>query len=84
MSQVVASICYLYLKVLEKEKISQEVLDLPDVYNLDEINLRYIERVLQIADGKIHGSGGAAELMGINPNTLRNKMNKLGIDYKKK
>jgi hydrogenase-4 transcriptional activator len=51
---------------------------------LDEINLRHIKKVLQITNGKIHGSGGSAELMGINPNTLRNKMNKLGIDYKNK
>jgi hydrogenase-4 transcriptional activator len=50
---------------------------------LAEINLRHIKKVLHIANSKIHGSGGAAELMGINPNTLRNKMNKLGIDYKK-
>ncbi len=80
---MVAFIRYLYLKVLDKEKISQEELELPDVYNLDEINLGHISKVLQFAIGKIHGSGGAAELMGINPNTLRNKMNKLGIDYKK-
>ena len=30
-----------------------------------------------------HGAGGAAELLGVNPNTLRNKMNKLVIEYKK-
>jgi len=28
--------------------------------------------------------GGAAELLGINANTLRNRMNKLGIEYRKK
>ncbi len=31
--------------------------------------------------GKIYGPEGAAELMGIHPNTLRNRMNKLGISY---
>jgi formate hydrogenlyase transcriptional activator len=76
-------ISFRHLKVLDKEKTNEGELDLPDVYDLDEINSRHIKKVLQIADGKIHGSGGAAELMGINPNTLRNKMNKLGIDYKK-
>jgi hydrogenase-4 transcriptional activator len=50
---------------------------------LDEINFRHIKKVFQIANGKVHGSGAAAELMGIKPNTLRNKMNKLDIDYKK-
>ena len=29
-------------------------------------------------------AGGAADLLGINPNTLRNRMNKLGIDYKRR
>ena len=29
------------------------------------------------------GPGGAAELLGINASTLRNRMNKLKIKYKK-
>ena len=33
--------------------------------------------------GKIHGTGGAGELLNINPNTLRNKMQKLGIPFQK-
>ncbi len=32
-------------------------------------------------DGKVHGPGGDAELMGINPSTLRNRKDKLGIHY---
>ena len=32
-------------------------------------------------DGKVHGPGGGVELMGINPSTLRNRMDKLGIHY---
>jgi len=51
--------------------------------NLDEINTQHIRKVLSKTDGKIHGKGGAAELLGINPNTLRNRMNKLGINFKK-
>ncbi len=76
-------ISFRHLKVLDKVKTSLDDLDLPEIYNLDEINLRHIKKILQISNGKIHGKEGAAELMGINPNTLRNKMNKLGIDYKK-
>ena len=41
----------------------------------------HIQKVLKITNGKIHGPGGAAELMGINPSTLRNRMNKLAIPY---
>ena len=31
--------------------------------------------------GKIHGPGGAGEVLGVNPNTLRYKMKKLGIPF---
>ncbi|MBW1912345.1 MAG: hypothetical protein JRI43_04090, partial [Deltaproteobacteria bacterium] len=38
---------------------------------------------LESTNGKISGPGGAADLLGIHPNTLRNKMGKLGIAYKR-
>jgi DNA-binding protein Fis len=43
---------------------------------------RHIKRVLNITGGRTHGSGGAGELLGINPNTLRSKMKKLGIPFR--
>lgn len=49
--------------------------------NLDEAMSRHIRRVLEITKGKVHGKGGAAEVLGINPSTLRNRMNQLGIPY---
>src|SRR6185369_9037824 len=49
--------------------------------NLDEAMSLQISKVLKITKGKIHGPGGAAELLGINPNTLRGRMSKLGIAY---
>jgi transcriptional regulator with GAF, ATPase, and Fis domain len=49
--------------------------------NLEEVISAHIRSVLNKTDGKIHGPGGAAELLGINANTLRNRMNKLGIVY---
>ena len=52
--------------------------------NLDEINSAHIKKVLNKTGGKIHGPGGAAELLGVNANTLRNRMNKLGISYGRK
>jgi transcriptional regulator with GAF, ATPase, and Fis domain len=54
-----------------------------NIRTIDEVLKRHIVEVLRITGGKIHGSGGAAEVLGINPNTLRNRMNRLGIDYKK-
>jgi formate hydrogenlyase transcriptional activator len=50
----------------------------------DEMVSGYIKRVLDVTNGKIHGPGGAAEVMAINPSTLRSKINKLGIRYTRK
>ena len=41
----------------------------------------HIRRALVQADGRVQGSGGAAELLDVNANTLRSKMRKLGIPY---
>lgn len=48
---------------------------------LDEVAADHIQKVLTEVDGKIHGPGGAAEKLGINESTLRNRMKKLGIDF---
>lgn len=50
---------------------------------LDEMIAQHIRRALEKSDWKIHGQGGAGELLGINPNTLRNRMRKLGVPFKK-
>ena len=51
---------------------------------LDEVIARHIKQVLSKTNGKIHGPGGAADLLGVNASTLRNRMNKLGIVYGRK
>ena len=48
--------------------------------SLDEAQRRQIARALEAADGRISGSGGAAELLGLKPTTLRSKMERLGLD----
>ena len=48
---------------------------------LDDVITRHIQNVLQMTEGKVQGKAGAAEMLGINPSTLRNKMKKLGIPY---
>jgi transcriptional regulator with GAF, ATPase, and Fis domain len=48
---------------------------------LDEVINQHIRNALAFTNGIVHGSRGAAELLGINPSTLRYRMNKLGIDY---
>ena len=52
-----------------------------EVLGLDEFFIRHAQRVLSMCNGKINGPGGAAELLNINPNTLRNRMKKLGVPY---
>ncbi len=51
---------------------------------LDDVISAHIRRVLEISGGKIAGSGGAAELLEINPSTLRKKMRKLEIPHGRK
>jgi transcriptional regulator with GAF, ATPase, and Fis domain len=51
--------------------------------DLDAVIKAHITRVLRMTGGKIHGPGGAGELLAVNPNTLRYKMRKLGIPFQK-
>ncbi len=51
--------------------------------SLDAAIRRHIERALTAARGKVEGPRGAAELLSINPHTLRSKMRKLGIDWRR-
>jgi len=53
----------------------------PRLLSLDEAMQRHIESVLSAVSGRIEGAGGAAELLGINPHTLRSRMRRLGIDW---
>jgi PAS domain S-box-containing protein len=46
---------------------------------LEETERLHIQRTLDLTKGRVNGPGGAAELLGINPNTLRSRMKKLGI-----
>jgi PAS domain S-box-containing protein len=50
---------------------------------LDDVVASHIQNVLALTEGRIHGSEGAAYMLGVNASTLRNRMNKLGIKYKK-
>lgn len=52
--------------------------------SMDEMTVQHITRALDMARGRINGPGGAAQLLGLRPNTLRSRMKKLGIPYGKK
>ena len=50
---------------------------------LDAAMKRHIEAALSACTGRIEGPHGAAALLEINPHTLRARMRKLGIDWKR-
>jgi len=50
---------------------------------LDEIARRHISQALALTGGRIDGPHGCARILGIHPNTLRARMRKLGIDWKR-
>jgi formate hydrogenlyase transcriptional activator len=47
--------------------------------NLGELERAHILKVLEQTQWRIYGNGGAAELLGLNPETLRSRIRKLGI-----
>jgi formate hydrogenlyase transcriptional activator len=51
---------------------------------LAEAERLHIRRALDATGGTINGTGGAAVLLGINPNTLRSRMEKLGLLQRKR
>jgi transcriptional regulator with GAF, ATPase, and Fis domain len=46
---------------------------------LDDLQRRYIRRILEKTGGKISGPGGATEILGMKRSTLNNRMKKLGL-----
>ncbi|AKV01478.1 Formate hydrogenlyase transcriptional activator [Labilithrix luteola] len=48
---------------------------------LEETMRAHIHRALVLTRGRIEGRGGAADILGLNPHTLRGKMRKLRIDW---
>ncbi len=47
--------------------------------NLEQVEYEYIVQTLEKTNWRISGANGAALLLGINPDTLRSRMRKLGI-----
>jgi transcriptional regulator of acetoin/glycerol metabolism len=50
-----------------------------DQGTLEDVERRYVLQVLGGSGWRIEGEGGAARRLGLHPNTLRNRMRKLGI-----
>ena len=54
-----------------------------DIVPLDEVERRHIVAALECTAGVIHGPKGAARILKLHPNTLRSRMEKLGITFKR-
>ena len=46
--------------------------------SLEKITRQHFHRILQLTGGKIHGKNGAAEILRLNPSTLRHRLKKVG------
>ncbi len=54
-----------------------------ELASLDAAMVRHIEAALARTHGRVEGPFGAARLLGINPQTLRARMRKLGVDWRR-
>jgi transcriptional regulator with GAF, ATPase, and Fis domain len=55
-----------------------------DSMKLNEVVSKQIHQALAMAGGRVEGRGGAAEMLGVKPGTLRQRMRKLGVPFGRK
>ena len=60
--------------------VPAQLVDTPFL-KLDQAMAKHIEGALAKARGRIEGPGGAADLLGITPHTLRSRMRKLKVEW---
>ena len=65
---------------LPSEACPKDILHSPAGFmKMDDMIALHIRRSLSLTEGRVAGRGGAAELLGMHPSTLRARMRKLGI-----
>jgi transcriptional regulator with GAF, ATPase, and Fis domain len=69
--------------VLDEVPSPQRSLPTRDSGTLEEMERQYVEDALRRCRWRINGRGNAAEVLGLHPNTLRNRMKKFGIQRPK-
>jgi len=75
-------ILFVDLPLGHKERLAMSGAAVPTpakLRTLEEMERDYIGEVLRCTQGVIAGKGGAAEILGLPPSTLRDRMKKLGI-----
>ncbi|MBL7649042.1 MAG: sigma 54-interacting transcriptional regulator [Candidatus Hydrogenedentes bacterium] len=63
------------------QAVAPDIAETGPIVTLDEAMKRHIERALAHTGGKIEGKGGVADLLDINPHTLRARMRKLRVEW---
>jgi transcriptional regulator with GAF, ATPase, and Fis domain len=48
---------------------------------MDQLVSAEIEKILSMTGGRVEGKNGAAQILGVKPNTLRSRMKKMGIPF---
>ena len=69
--------------VLDDVSSPQRSAPVRDSGTLEEMERQYVEDALRRCRWRINGRGNAAEVLGLHPNTLRNRMKKFGIQRPK-
>jgi len=69
--------------VLDEVPSPQRSMPVRDSGTLEEMERQYVEDALRRCRWRINGRGNAAEVLGLHPNTLRNRMKKFGIQRPK-
>jgi transcriptional regulator with GAF, ATPase, and Fis domain len=70
--------------MVSREVRSESNLGFDESLELDAVVSNHITRVLEMTGGKVHGELGAAQMLKVNPSTLRKRMRKLGIPFGRK
>ncbi|MBI9074254.1 MAG: sigma 54-interacting transcriptional regulator [Desulfatibacillum sp.] len=72
---------YDWVEGADQNTRKEKSLSLP---SMDQAMADLMRNALSLANGRVEGKGGAAEILGVQPMTLRNRMKKLGVPFGKK
>ncbi len=67
-------------KRIQPSEFSTELSEF-ELMNYDKMLFSFYQKALRLTEGKVEGKGGAAELLGVNPRTLRHRMRKIGVPF---
>jgi len=68
-------------KLNSKKSVNENILssEVIEIIPYDEMNRKYLKKVLEFTEGKIYGEDGAAALLELKPTTLQSKLKKLNL-----